>query len=271
MSNSNSTSLSPSETAFLPVPTGPFVVPSAGQTDGIELSLVLPTFKESKNIGSALDIVTSVLRGVDNLRFELIVVDDNSPDGTAQLALDKSRSLPEVRVMCRTAESGLATAVIRGWQAARGQILAVMDADLQHPPEVLTRLVAAMRGGADLATASRHVEDGGVGTWNLFRRIISRTAQFIGLIILPEVVGRISDPMSGYFMIERKAIAGKTLNPTGYKILIEVLARGKIGRISEVGYVFQERQLGESKVSNAIYLQYLQHLLRLRFAWLRRS
>jgi dolichol-phosphate mannosyltransferase len=271
MSNSNNISLPPDQAAFLPVPTGPFVVSAAGQGDGIELSLVLPTFKESKNIQAALDIVTSVLRTVDHLSFELIVVDDNSPDGTARLALEKCGSLPEVRVMCRTAESGLATAVIRGWQAARGQILAVMDADLQHPPEVLTKLVAAMRGGADLATASRHVEDGGVGTWNLFRRIISRTAQFIGLIILPEVVGRISDPMSGYFMVERKAIAGKTLNPTGYKILIEVLARGKIGRISEVGYVFQERQLGESKVSNAIYLQYLQHLLRLRFAWLRRS
>ena len=168
--------------------------------------------------------------------------------------------------MCRIAESGLATAVIRGWQAARGEILAVMDADLQHPPEVLAQLVVAIRNGADLAVASRHVDDGGVGTWNLFRRLISRTAQAIGLVILPEVVGRLSDPMSGYFMLKRSVIAGKALNPTGYKILIEVLARGSVGKISEIGYVFRERQEGQSKVSTTIYLQYLQHLLRLRMA-----
>ncbi len=251
---------------LLPVPAGPYLVTALEEDHGIELSLILPAYNEAKNIQSALQTVSGVLREVANLRFEIIVVDDNSPDGTAQLALDAVSSLPEVRVMCRIAESGLATAVIRGWQAARGEILAVMDADLQHPPEVLAQLVVAIRNGADLAVASRHVDDGGVGTWNLFRRLISRTAQAIGLVILPEVVGRLSDPMSGYFMLKRSVIAGKALNPTGYKILIEVLARGSVGKISEIGYVFRERQEGQSKVSTTIYLQYLQHLLRLRMA-----
>lgn len=251
---------------LLPVPAGPYLVTALEEDHGIELSLILPAYSEAKNIQLALQTVSGVLREVANLRFEIIVVDDNSPDGTAQLALDAVSSLPEVRVMCRTAESGLATAVIRGWQAARGEILAVMDADLQHPPEVLAQLVVAIRNGADLAVASRHVDDGGVGTWNLFRRLISRTAQAIGLVILPEVVGRLSDPMSGYFMLKRSVIAGKALNPTGYKILIEVLARGSVGKISEIGYVFRERQEGQSKVSTTIYLQYLQHLLRLRMA-----
>jgi dolichol-phosphate mannosyltransferase len=173
--------------------------------------------------------------------------------------------------MCRTSEAGLATAVIRGWQAARGQILGVMDADLQHPPAVLAQLIQAVQRGSDLAVASRHVENGGVGDWNLFRRIVSRTAQMIGLLILPEVLGRISDPMSGFFMVKRSAIAGRQLNPTGYKILIEVLARGNVRSISEVGYVFLERQEGESKVSLAIYMQYLLHLLRLRIALIRNS
>ena len=249
---------------LLPVPTGSFIVP-LGVTSTIELSLILPTFNESKNIRSSVYTTANILRGITGLSFELIVVDDNSPDETWRLALAEASSIPELRVMRRTGEAGLATAVIRGWQAARGNILAVMDADMQHPPEVLTQLVAAMKSGADLAVGSRHVENGGVSDWSLLRRMISRTAQGIGLLILPKVVGRVADPMSGYFMLRREAIAGRALNPTGYKILIEVLARGQAASVAEVGYVFRERQEGESKVSARIYWQYLQHLLRLRF------
>src|SRR5205823_11524023 len=138
---------------------------------------------------------------------------------------------------------------VRGWQAANGTVLAVIDADLQHPPEVLAELVKAIRAGSDLAVASRHVEEGGVSDWSLIRRLISRTAQLIGLVLLPEVVGRVNDPMSGYFMLHRRVIAGKHLNPTGYKILIEVMALGNVGTVSEIGYVFRERQEGQSKVS----------------------
>jgi len=258
-------------TTYLPMPGGPYVVPASQAPAGIEVSLILPTFKEARNIQSLLQEVFDTLRGVQGLRFEIIVVDDDSPDGTGQLALDESAKLPGVRVIRRVGETGLATAVIRGWQAAGGEILAVMDADLQHPPSVLTELLKAIRAGSDLAVGSRHVEEGGVSDWSLNRRIISRTAQLVGLVLLPEVVGRISDPMSGYFMLRRHVVAGKPLNPTGYKILIEVLARGTVGHISEIGYVFRERQEGQSKVSTAVYIQYLQHLLRLRMAWLRDS
>ena len=257
--------------AYVPVPRGPYVVPESDGSSRIDVSLILPTFDEARNIRSMLNVVIDTLRGVEGLRFEIIVVDDNSPDGTGQLALDESVGLPEVRVMRRVGETGLATAVIRGWQAAGGEILAVMDADLQHPPAVLPELVKAIRAGADLAVGSRHVQEGGVSDWSLTRRIISRTAQLIGLVLLPEVVGRTSDPLSGYFMLRRHVIAGKLLNPTGYKILIEVLARGTIEQISEIGYVFRERSRGQSKVSTADYIHYLQHLLRLRFVLLRDS
>ena len=248
---------------LLQVPAGPFTVP-LGTATGINLSLILPTFNEAKNIRSTVYTTANILRNIPGLSFELIVVDDNSPDETWRLALAEACSIPELRVMRRTGEAGLATAVIRGWQAARGSILAVMDADMQHPPEVLTELVNAMKSGADLAVGSRHVENGGVSDWSLLRRMISRTAQLIGLLILPKVVGQVADPMSGYFMLKREAIAGRALNPTGYKILIEVLARGNAGKVAEVGYVFRERQEGESKVSIRIYFQYLQHLIRLR-------
>jgi dolichol-phosphate mannosyltransferase len=156
--------------------------------------------------------------------------------------------------------------VIRGWQAAQGEILGVIDADLQHPPEILLQLLAEMERGADLAIASRHVEGGGVSEWSMIRRFLSRGAQLLGLVILPEVINRLSDPMSGFFMVRRNAIAGVTLSPVGYKILIEVAARGKIRWIGEVGYVFRERQAGESKVTWKQYLEYLQHLIRLRLS-----
>jgi dolichol-phosphate mannosyltransferase len=103
------------------------------------------------------------------------------------------------------------------------------------------------------------------------RRLLSRGAQLIGLVILPEVLGRVSDPMSGYFMLRRSAIADKLLRPLGYKILIEVLARGTIRWTSEVGYVFREREAGESKVRARVYLDYLWHLLKLRLTLLRES
>jgi len=257
--------------AYLPSPSGLYLIPESEGASDVDLSIVLPTFNESRNIQTTLQLVAATLRGVNGLKFEIIVVDDNSPDLTYQLALEESLNIPEARVIRRTTEHGLATAVIRGWQTARGEILAVMDADLQHPPAVLAELIGAVRGGADLAVGSRHVEKGGVSDWSLIRRLISRTAQLIGLILLPEVVGRVSDPMSGYFMLRRHVIAGKRLNPAGYKILIEVIALGNVGKLSEIGYVFRERREGQSKVSASVYLQYVQHLLRLRIVLLRNS
>src|SRR5579863_5302420 len=131
--------------AYLSVPQGPFVVPESGGLNrvDIEVSLILPTFNEARNIRSMLELVLGALRAVEGLRFEILVVDDNSPDGTGQLSLEESIRHPEVRVMRRVEETGLATAVIRGWQAASGEILGVIDADLQHPPAVLPELVTA--------------------------------------------------------------------------------------------------------------------------------
>jgi dolichol-phosphate mannosyltransferase len=193
-----------------------------------------------------------------------LVVDDDSPDLTWQVALDLARTNPRVRVVRRVGERGLSTAVIRGWQAARGEVLGVMDADLQHPAEVNLGLLAEIDRGADLAAASRHVEGGGVSDWALHRRVLSRGAQLLGLLILPAVLSRVSDPMSGYFMVRRSTLAGVKLDPLGYKILIEVLGRASPKWVGEVGYVFRERLEGESKVTRLLYLQYLLHLLKLR-------
>jgi dolichol-phosphate mannosyltransferase len=230
----------------------------------VKFSLIVPTYNESKNLAKLVEILTQLLNNYFQENYELIIVDDNSPDLTWQVGLDLMPNYPQLRVMRRQGEKGLSTAVIRGWQASQGEILGVIDGDLQHPPETLIKMLDEMVNGADLVVASRHVEGGGVSDWGFMRRVLSRGAQMLGLLILPNVIGRVSDPMSGYFMVRRSAIANYPMNPLGYKILIEVLGRGNIGSVAEVGYVFQERQEGESKVTWRQYVDYILHLLRLR-------
>jgi dolichol-phosphate mannosyltransferase len=251
-------------------PTGPHTVGRWDESVGprLHLSLVLPTYNESKNIREMISRLTHILDGAFPGDYEIIVVDDDSPDRTWELAQSLTSEYPQLRVMRRQRERGLSTAVIRGWQASRGELLAVIDADLQHPPEVTVALAREMARGADIAVASRHVEGGGVSDWSILRRLLSRAAQVLGLLILPGVVGKVSDPMSGFFMLRRTAIEGIELNPLGYKILIEVLGRGRFRWIGEVPYVFQERIHGESKVTGQVYVDYFRHLLRLRLSTL---
>ena len=232
----------------------------------IQFSLIVPTYNESGNIEKIIWILSNLLDQVLPEDYELIIVDDDSPDRTWEIAHNLTPQFPCLRVMRRQSEQGLSTAVIRGWQAARGKVLGVIDGDLQHPPEVLLSMLEAIEQGADLAVASRHIEGGGVSDWSIARRFLSRGAQLLGLVVLPQVISRISDPMSGYFLIRRSAIAGQLLKPVGYKILIEVLGRGNIEQIVEIGYVFQEREEGESKVTWKQYRDYLHHLLLLRLS-----
>jgi dolichol-phosphate mannosyltransferase len=242
---------------------GPLVV-AAAPASSLRLSLVVPTLNEGDSLASLVEQLSGLLTPVLGDRYELIVVDDDSPDRTWERAAALRDLFPCLRVVRRRAERGLATAVVRGWQAARGDVLAVIDADLQHPPETTLELWKEMDRGADLAVASRHVPGGGVSDWSLSRRLLSRGAQALGLLLLPGVLGRLSDPLSGFFMVRRRALEGVLLRPAGYKILVEVLGRARVRWIAEVGYVFRERDEGRSKVTSAVYLAYLRHLVRLR-------
>jgi dolichol-phosphate mannosyltransferase len=247
----------------------PLVVPAApAASSTLALSVVIPTYNEAPNVGELVRRLSEALDPVLGGTYELILVDDDSPDRTWELAQRLALDHPALRVIRRTGERGLASAVVRGWQASRGTYLCAIDADLQHPPSVAVELYRLMERGADMAVASRHVEGGGVSDWSIARRIVSRAAQLIGLLVLPGVVGRVSDPMSGYFMIRRNAIEGVELSPLGYKILIEVLARGRFPWVGEVPYTFVERAHGGSKATARVYLDYLRHLARLRLSGL---
>jgi dolichol-phosphate mannosyltransferase len=229
------------------------------------ISVVIPTYKEADSIQEVIRRTSAALTQSGE-EHELIVVDDNSGDGTAELA-EALKGEFHVRVLRRTGRLGLATAVVDGWQVARGDLLAVIDADLQHPPEILAALAAALRrSNADLGVASRYVAGGGTSGWQFRRRMISWGATHLAATVLPLKLGAISDPMSGMFVVRASVIAGSELAPLGYKILLEVLAKGRIERVVEVPYQFEERARGSSKLGLRQYGEYLAHLARLSFA-----
>jgi len=226
------------------------------------ISLVLPTFNESASIEGALRRSAAALQST-GVAFELIVVDDSSPDGTADLAEQLNKELP-VRVLRRNGRDGLASAVVAGWNIARGDILAVMDADLQHPPEVLCKLLSAIRDSeADIAIASRTGDGGGSHNWSPIRQLTSWMATHLAACVLPLTLADIHDPMSGMFMLKRDVLKGAVLEPKGYKILLEVLAKGRQRSVAEVPYMFGPRDRGTSKLGARQTLEYFVHLAQL--------
>jgi dolichol-phosphate mannosyltransferase len=229
------------------------------------ISVVIPTYKEADSIQDVIRRSGTAL-ATSGEEYELIVVDDNSGDGTAELAEELGSDF-HVRVLRRAGRLGLATAVADGWNLAQGDLLGVIDADLQHPPEILVALAAALRkSNADLAIASRYVAGGGISDWEFIRRVISGGATHLAASVLPLKLSAVSDPMSGMFVVRAAAISGVELSPLGYKILLEVLARGRIEQVAEVPYEFEERTRGASKLGARQYAEYLAHLVRLVFA-----
>ena len=229
------------------------------------ISLVIPTYNEAPVLELTLRRAAEVLKQAGE-PFELIVVDDSSPDGTAAIAERLSAELP-VRVFCRKGERGLATAVVNGWSIARGDVVGVMDADLQHPPEVVCQLIKALRAeGADIAVASRYRPGGGAEGWSWFRRLVSWSGMRLGMVALPWTLGSVTDSGSGLFLVRTKAIKGAELKPLGIKMLLEVLAKARYEKIVEVPYVFRGRTLGESKLGPQHAVEYLVALFRMGFA-----
>jgi dolichol-phosphate mannosyltransferase len=226
------------------------------------ISLVIPTYNEADVIQDTLRRANGVLRDAGE-PFELIVVDDSSPDGTARLAEALANELP-VRVLRREGERGLASAVVHGWETARGDVLGVMDADLQHPPEVVCELLQALRReNADVAVASRYRPEGGTVGWSWFRRLVSWAGMRVGALALPWTLGAVTDSGSGMFLLQKKSLEGVELRPLGFKLLLEVLGKADYQKVVEVPYVFRRRTCGQSKLGPRQYVEYLISLWRI--------
>lgn len=198
----------------------------------IDVSVVVPTYNEAENLPLLIRRLARALRG---RRWEVVVVDDGSPDGTGRVAETLARRYP-VKLVQRGKKSGLSSAVVEGWQHARGGVLVMMDADLQHPPELVSLLVREVEKEKDLAIATRV-------RWEGWRGKVSRLAStFIRLFLVPEV----RDPHSGFFAFRREAIKGIKVKPRGYKLLLELLVKRKY-KISELPYFSSKRRWGKSK------------------------
>jgi len=232
--------------------------------DPVELSVIIPTYNEADNVPVLLERLRTALGDV---AYEVIVVDDDSPDGTWRVA--QSADDPAVRVLRRIGRRGLSSAVLEGLDAADGSILAVLDADLQHDEAILPDLVAAVRSGsADIAIGSREAPGGSYGEFGRVRRLLS----FVGARVASLALGvGVSDPMSGYFVLSssRYTAVRPGLNPRGFKILLDLVASGQRPRVVEVGYTFRARRAGETKLSGQVVASFGLSVAELTFRRLR--
>lgn len=209
------------------------------------ISVILPTYNEAENIAAAIARIHAVLGDASH---EIIVSDDDSPDKTWQHAMALTAEYP-VKVLRRTTDRGLYPAVMDGFAAARGEYLAVMDADLQHDEKILPAMLEKARAGAKLVVASRYTKGGGVENWNAFRLFLSRSGNRFASLMLRRPC---TDLMSGFFIVERQAFeeTKPKLRPKGFKILMDILQNLPAGAATaEEGYVFRPRTAGESKLS----------------------
>lgn len=222
------------------------------------LAIVVPTYNERDRL---TDLVEHIFRaysaeGVDG---ELVIVDDNSPDGTGPLA-DELASRYRITVVHRAGKLGLGTAVIEGFAAASAPIVGVIDADLSHPPALLPRMLAAMQAAsADVVIGSRYIPGGGTRNWGLGRLLMSRFACLMARGLTP-----IRDATSGFFLIRRDLARDVRISAGGFKICLELLVRGRPASVVEVPYVFVGRTAGESKMNLKEALGYLDQLKQLR-------
>jgi dolichol-phosphate mannosyltransferase len=225
------------------------------------LSIVVPTYNERERLPELVRQIFDAYAS-EQLNAELIIVDDNSPDGTGALA-DELAQRYRIQVLHRAGKLGLGTAVVAGFQLAQAPIVGVIDADLSHPPHVLPRMTAVMQQtGADVVVASRYIRGGGVRNWPFARKLMSRVACAAARGLTP-----VRDAASGFFLIRRELARGVEISAGGFKICLELLVRGRPSRVIEVPYTFEDRAAGESKMSlkEAVgYVVQLRDLYRLK-------
>ena len=221
-----------------------------------DVSVVVPTYNERTRIAELVETVFDVFRsgGIDG---ELVIVDDNSPDGTGAIvdALVSAHA-PRLHVLHRAGKLGLGTAVMEGFMAAAAPVVGVMDADFSHPPSALPRLLDTMRRtGVDAVIGSRYIEGGDAQNWPVARLLLSRFACLLAAPLTP-----VRDATSGFFLIRREVVEGVTIHAGGFKICLELLMRSPVRSVAEVPYVFVDRTVGRSKMTLREALGYFSQL-----------
>ncbi|MDH5719958.1 MAG: glycosyltransferase [Spirochaetia bacterium] len=226
-----------------------------------DISIILPTYNEKENIKA---IIEEISKNVKKIKHEIIVVDDNSPDKTYEAARKIALKNKNVKVIRRVHDKGLSSAVVDGFTAAQGKYLMVMDADLQHDASALPKFLEAFKKNKKLVIGTRKSKGGSIENWSAIRKFISWCSSLLAKIVLPYSV---SDPMSGYFGVEKSFFEQNvdSINPRGFKILLEFIIKCKKKDIEEIGFTFRPRIYGQSKLSGKVMLDYLIGLYDLRF------
>ncbi|HEY1577703.1 MAG TPA: polyprenol monophosphomannose synthase [Terracidiphilus sp.] len=233
-----------------------------------KLCLAIPTLREAGNIPVLLERARAALDPL-HVNYEILIVDDDSQDGTEELVSAISKSDPRVRLLVRKGKRGLSGAILHGWANTDASIVGVMDADLQHPPELLPELVATMFSGCDLAIGSRYTTGGGLGEWNPMRKLISAAAVWATWPIQRSGL-RAKDPMSGFFLVRRDCLNGIAFQEAGFKLLLEILVRARLTSVREIPFAFGQRYRGASKANMKVAVDYgklLARLYRARFGF----
>ncbi len=240
------------------------------------LSIIIPTYNESRNIVKLIETIQHNIP--DYISAEILVVDDDSPDGTGKIVSDYisdkkiqsqynieqfKKSGPFVKVIRRENRNGLMPAILDGIKSSHGENILVMDADFSHPPEIIPAMVKELLidQDYDLVIASRYVEGGSITGWPFKRRILSSCATKIAQFGLK--IKNVQDPMSGFFLFRRNVIENMTFDTAGYKILLEMLVKRKRIRIKEIPYDFVDRKFGKSKLDTGVMIDYLRAVWKL--------
>lgn len=228
------------------------------------LSVIIPTYNESQNITRMLDIVSLSLHPETNA--EIIVVDDNSPDGTGRIVEEyarksRARGWCEIRLVNRKEEKGLSSAILAGIRASVGEAVVVMDSDFSHPPETIAKMIEELKSSdCDIVVASRYVKGGSITGWPFKRKLISKGATKIAQRSLGI---KIKDPMSGFFAFRRHVIRNIKFEAIGYKLLLEILVKAKEAKVREIPYNFTDRRTGDSKLDRSVIFDYIKSVWNL--------
>ena len=221
-------------------------------------SLIIPTFNESENISILVEQIDITFRQA-NIEGEIIIIDDNSPDKTWEVADNLKQKFKNLTVLRRLNKKGLSSAVLDGFKLADSEIIGVIDADFSHPPEKIPELIKPILDGkSDFVIGSRYVEGGSVENWPLNRKIASYIAR-----LFVKGLTDVKDPMSGFFILKKNVMEDVDISPKGFKIGLELIVKGKYKKLTEVPITFRDRKYGNSKLGVNIILEDAIHIFNL--------
>jgi len=226
----------------------------------IDISIIIPTLNEKENIN---ELVKRINESLNDIKYEIIFVDDGSKDGTIEEIEKLKKEYKNIILVERGYRKGLSSAFLDGVNYSNGKYVVLMDADLQHPPELLKKMYEKALEGYDLVIASRYIKGGKIENWNIIREFISKTAIIIAYIFLPETL-KVKDPLSGYFLIRKDLLDNFNVsNPFSYKVLLDILVKVNYNKLIEIPYTFRERKYGRSKLGKKVIFSYLKQVFLL--------